>query len=74
MHFPEPDPAQEADAREAAWVRTLSALPVCAICGEPITSDIRYYFRKRDEFICPACISWAEEPNAPFEIEYPEED
>lgn len=50
------------------------AFPVCALCGEPILGDTRYYFRRLDKFVCPACISWAEEPNEPFEIEYPEED
>ena len=72
--LPEPDPAKQADARETAWERFRGEFPVCALCGEPILGDTRYYFRRLDKFACPACISWAEEPNEPFEIEYPEED
>lgn len=74
MHFPELDPARQADARETAWERFRGTFPVCALCSEPILGDTRYYFRRLDKFVCPACISWAEEPNEPFEIEYPEED
>lgn len=72
MFFPEPDPVKQADDRDAAWERFKGTFPVCALCGEPILDDTRYYFQRRDEFICPDCVSYAREPNDPIEPEYPE--
>lgn len=68
------DPALLEDDRQAAWDRRLASLPLCDICGESITDCTRYYFAKQDLFFCPRCVSSMEEPNEPFEIEYPEED
>lgn len=63
------DPALLEDARQAAWDRYLASLPLCDICGEPITDDTRYYFENRDLYFCPRCVSSMEEPNEPLEFE-----
>lgn len=63
------DPALLEDDRQAAWDRRLASLPLCDICGEPITDDTRYYFATLDSFFCPRCVSSMEEPNEPLEFE-----
>lgn len=68
------DPAYQELRRETRWDNYLRSFPRCANCGEPITSDTRFYFPKRDEFWCPDCIAYMEEPNDMFENVPPEED
>lgn len=67
------DPAYQELLRESRWSRALDSCPVCANCGEPITADTRFYFPKRDEFWCPDCIAYIEEPNDPIEPETEED-
>lgn len=67
------DPAYQELQRETRWERYLRTFPRCANCGDPIAADTRFYFPKRDEFWCPDCIAYMEEPNDPIEPETEED-
>ena len=54
MFYKTDDPAADYARWEAEQARELAKLPICADCGEPITSD--YCYCINDEYICPDCM------------------